>query len=125
MRERPERVHRRDLILCEVQRISVGASRASSRRYPPGQRIERILDEVAAHGEERPCGPIRVLRSVAAEVAGDLPAVDHLAHLRLFVADRLLSGGDAFVYRLAGIGVEHFGRELRAGFDAELGETSP
>ena len=34
----------------------------------------------------------------------------------------MLGGGDAFVDRFAGIGIERCGREFRAGLDAELGE---
>ncbi len=119
---RDQNVYRRNLILREAEHVFVCAGELLPVAIRQRHRIERIFHEVAADGEERPRGAIRVFRPVAAEVAGDLPAVDHLSHLGLFRADRLLRGGDAFVNRLPGFGVESCGRELRAGLDAEFRE---
>src|SRR5262245_64905449 len=93
-----------------VQSLAVGVHKA--------ERIERIFDEVAAHRKERPGSTVRVVSPVATEVAGHLPAVDHLAHLRFTVANCLMAGGDTLLDGLARCGLDGIVFEWMDRFDS-------
>ena len=92
--------------LREAQRVRVGAVVPLAVGVDQRERVEGVLDQVAADAEERPGRAVGVLGAVAAEVAGQVPAVDAFAELGLLVADRLLRPATPSSMRGARVGVE-------------------